>query len=190
MHTWQRHKDAWLLPVTTALHARHVTPWHVSIFGLALALLGTIISLATLNPWWFLLGLVLQVFGDGVDGALARNHQLTHRLGPLVDIAADYIGVLLALLITAYFTANSTTILLAVGITYGLLLAIAYRRSQRQMPFKLLPRGRLIFFILLALDLQLATITLSYALPVWLLVNLWFIATGSYALLKRYLPSS
>jgi len=165
------------------LWRNNITPWHVSIGGLVLAILGTLTTLNTLNPWWFFTGLFLQVILDGVDGALARNHNLHHRLGSVIDITTDYLVVLLALIIAAFFTTASTAILLVVGSTYGLLLAIAYRRNQRHIPYKLLPRGRMLFFLLLALDMLLATNTLALALPAWALVNLWFITAGMYALL-------
>lgn len=185
MQLWQRRKDTWLLPITTILWRNNITPWHVSIGGLMLAALGTLATLATLTPWWFFTGLFLQIILDGVDGALARNHNLRHKLGSVIDIATDYAVILLALVIAASLTTISSNVLAAAGITYGILLAIAYRRSQRAIPYTLLPRGRLLFFLLLTFDVLLTTNILAVALPVWVLVNVWFIAAGMYALLIK-----
>lgn len=184
MRLWQERKDAALYPLTNILHRLNVSPVLVSVVGIIVAGTSLWASFWYAQPRYFLLGLWAHVILDGVDGALARNHQRITSSGPLIDTAADYGVGIMALLLVARFTAVPLWLLVMVGVLYGLLLAVAYVRNERGVPYRLLPRGRLVFYLLLTIDIVAGTASLAWVLPLWIFVNGYLLVTGLYVLAR------
>jgi len=192
MHAWQQRKDAWLWPITKALHTLGITPTIVSLLGVVFAWAGLYFSWRLQDGRYFVIALWLHVLLDGLDGALARNHKLTTEHGDVIDIAAD-LDVALAALLFMWFTSTiSLTVLTATAVGYTALLSIGLVRNRRGIPYVFMPRGRLVFYILLTIDATLGLTTLAWALPIWLGINGILLITGVAALLRHthYLSSN
>jgi len=185
MRAWQQRKDTVLLPITKLLNYFGVKPVVVSAAGIVIAGATLWWSFVLVQPGYFLLGLLAHVVIDGIDGSLARNHRLDTPSGALVDTIADYVVSIMALTFVARFTPIPLWLLASVGAVYGLLLAIAYIRNERGIPYRFMPRGRLGLYALLFVHIWAGVQILMPALLVWLLFSLWLLATGARALQQQ-----
>jgi len=185
MRAWQRHKDAALLPFTRLLNLLGISPHTISLAGVTIAALSWWLSVHTAQPNYFIFGLIIHVILDGVDGALARNHKLATPSGALVDSAADFLVSAMALGLAGAFTTVPTELLISTGVIYGLLLTTSYLRNERGIPYYVLPRGRLVFYLLLTTQLTAGIQLLAPALYGWLVFSLIMLIIGVFALVRH-----
>ncbi|MAF80890.1 hypothetical protein CL628_02645 [bacterium] len=188
MRAWQQRKDTVLLPVTKLLNFLGIKPVAVSVAGILVAGITLWLSFVYTTPGYFLLGLLAHVVIDGIDGSLARNHRLDTDSGALVDTVADYVVSIMALTFIARFTPIPLWLLTSVGAIYGLLLAIAYIRNERGIPYRFMPRGRLGLYVLLFVHIWAGVLILAPALLTWLVLSLWLLVTGVRALQQQRRP--
>jgi len=95
-------KDRLLQPICRYLSQRHVLPDALSYASLAMVV--PFLYFFRFNPWLALIFLVLNIFFDLLDGALARfTHKETARGQFLDHIVADYVSFFIIFLSFIYY---------------------------------------------------------------------------------------
>jgi phosphatidylglycerophosphate synthase len=94
-------RDKVLMPVTTFLAHKKITPDLLTYAGLFMMVL--FVYCFTFNPWLSFICLLFHFLFDVLDGALSRYLQKENPRGFLLDIASDNLGFFAAFLTFLYF---------------------------------------------------------------------------------------
>lgn len=152
MFRFQAQKDNLLKPLLRLLNKSHINAISVSISGAVLAAIGFALSLMLHQPILFLITIWLHVLFDAIDGPLARFSGTTSSQGILVDVIADFVGIVTASLFATYFAFTPPSSVLIFIALYGVILTLSFLRNRLGVPFLFIIRPRFLVFTTLTID--------------------------------------
>lgn len=189
MRAFQRGKDRLLSPLLRLFEILHITPFFLSFSSAAVAVLGAAFSYSTGNPRYFLLGLLLHISLDGLDGPLARRRPFW-EYGALVDASADFVGIVAAAFFLGRFSSLFPSLLTLFVALYLLALALLIIRNYLGQPYLVALRPRFVIYAAIALDLLFNTSTLAWTMWLSLAALIATCTTGTLVLTAHYLRNS
>ena len=152
MSRFQEYKDLTLAPILHLLSRLKVSPTAISASSAFIATAGLIVSIAANNPFFFIFSIWLHAILDGIDGPLARLTKQATTRGALVDVIADYVGIIAACIYMATFTTTTALNAYLLATLYAAVLIIALLRSYNGYPYALLIRPRFILYAAIVID--------------------------------------
>lgn len=186
MAAFHRRKDAFLAPLVRALQRAKISADTVSGISALITPTILIVSLASARPGIFIFGLALHLFLDALDGALARANK-SNKTNAVADAAADHIALTCAALFVWLIQIVDASTILAYYLTYTVVVIFAFWRSYLKIPYALLLRSRLPFYLFLTIDFFLGLHLTAALAPLGIVANLIFIVAGLTALTRFYL---
>ncbi len=149
MRAW---KDRLLQPICRYLSQRHVLPDALSYASLAMVV--PFLYFFRFNPWLALIFLVLNIFFDLLDGALARfTHKETARGQFLDHIVADYVSFFIIFLSFIYYGLVNPFWGAVYVLNYAVMLSLIFYCNYARI--KLFPIERSKYIVYLAFFLWL-----------------------------------
>ncbi len=160
-------KDCVFGPLMKILSWLGVSPNFIAFLS-AFTLVSTlIVAVQMLNPLIFIYGLWLHFILDSLDGPLARFQNRASSSGAITDTIVDFLGVLAATIFTLQFLNMNSIIALCFAVLYLLEIYNSFLATltQKQLEFGLRPR--LLFYIVLTLDVMIGS---AYTNPTLLIL--------------------
>jgi phosphatidylglycerophosphate synthase len=180
----RKFKDRFYSPFTKFCIDRRISPASVSYLGLLMVI--PFVVVFYFNPWIALIFLLLNLFLDGLDGAIARKRLIQSIKGAIIDVTCDYAGFFAVFLTFLYFGLMNHFWGAFYAINYvALLFLIIIARSLRVKIFSIIWRSK--YFIYLVYLIWLIT-GINYFDPVLVFFSIYMVITN-YFLIKRIVCS-
>ena len=133
---------------------KKLKPNHITFIGFLAGLTaGFSFYLATFNKIWFFvaaIGVLIHLFADSLDGAVARERSLVSKSGQFVDIFSDVVTAIAMFIGVGFSSYASINIMLFPAIAYPLhnLVQIYWIYFKQKMPHPVLGPFEMHFFII------------------------------------------
>ena len=177
-------KNVIFKPLLVALTKLKISANVLSVGGGVVAVLSLVASFYWSEPLYFIIGVWVHMFFDGIDGSVARFQNKSCTFGSYVDCIFDHVGIISAAIFAYYFLDIGFLPILMYSVLYTHIIFASFVLGQIGDPYKYLLRPRLIFYAAITIDLLWSTS--STLIVTWILVALMSLNTleGVYRLGK------
>lgn len=146
-------RDDKLAPTAKILLRLGVSPLHVTILGVVLLLVASL--LGPPQAWLVAILLTLYCACDGIDGPIARLNGSVHTGGSIVDMAADQAGVIFVTAAAVYHLGTNGPAGVVFSSAYISFIAFSVVANNLQIKYKFSLRVKYILYIIYCLGLFL-----------------------------------
>jgi len=148
------HNLKWYIfsPFMKILNRLWITANHITIFWGIIVLLFFILSYLFLNPLYFLVGIWLHMFFDGIDGVLARYNNSMSDYGSLLDVIFDHLWIFLTSVYLLIFMGINSVLVLSYTVFYTIIIYNSFILWKIDRPYSFVFRPRLFIYTSIVID--------------------------------------
>lgn len=133
-------------PLLKILTLSNIKPDHISYFGVSLLIPFSIFFQS--RPIISAILLIIYVFNDGIDGALARYQQRDSNSGAFTDIVCDQLGLVVIVFNLIYYDFAVNWVAYIYGILYIIMIAFSVVQNALDVKVQLLVRTKYTVYLL------------------------------------------
>jgi archaetidylinositol phosphate synthase len=130
-----------------------ITPDLVSLFSLMVVLASFVGAFLLEDPLYFVVGIWLHMFIDGLDGTLARYKNVSSLRGTFVDAIVDFVGIVATSIVIIVFNFAEPISVLIYTVAYAFVLIISYVLALQKKCYPFVYRPRIVVYATMLLDI-------------------------------------